>query len=169
MNKLVGLGGVSRAGKTTLAHALCTSSSNITLIELDRFTLPAPQMPRINGRYDWEHPHSVDWPGVMAKIESENIPGQLILIEGILAFTHPRLNARYDGGLFMNLNHREYLVSRRQEKRWGAEPSWYLDYVWDAHLVYGRPDPPLANWVELPPISQGDPITTASEFLQSIH
>ena len=27
---------------------------------------------------------------------------------------------------------------KREDTRWGKEPDWYIDYIWDSYLKYGR-------------------------------
>lgn len=168
MSKMIGIGGISRAGKTSLALHLAGIFEKTVLLALDDYVLPKNQLPRIIQAEDWEHPLSVDWNRLFSVIEDCENDCDLILIEGILAFAHPDLNHRYSGGIYLRLPRKSYWEMRHQETRWGNEPDWYLDYVWEAHQVYGKPNPLLSNWLELPDFHTSSPFEPAMEFIRRV-
>ena len=168
MTKTVGIGGVSRAGKTTLAVQLANQLQNTLLLSLDDFVLPSVQLPRINQTEDWEHPLSVDWNNLFSTISEGENNYDYILIEGILTFAHPTLNRILSGGIYLHLSKASYWFLRLQETRWGKEPKWYLDYVWEAHQVYGKPSPGISKWLELPEFHSAPPFDPALDFIGTI-
>ena len=74
---IIGIGGVSRAGKTTLANLLKKrlKGKTISILNQDEFVKKAG-LPEINNHIDWEHPDSMDWISLRKKIKAESRKNQ---------------------------------------------------------------------------------------------
>lgn len=140
MARIIGIGGVSRSGKSTLARKLKEAllPKQVLSVDMDQYVFPQEEVPKINGHPDWEVPESINYRKVLDTIEENDPNHDFIIVEGILAFANPTLKELYDVTVYMEISEATYLERRRQETRWGKDPEWYIEYVWEAHLKYGQ-------------------------------
>lgn len=140
---IIGIGGVSRSGKTVLAKHLGTwlkqKGHKVLVLHQDELVVKPEMMPKIKGELDWEHPSSIDYKKIISLIESNKDQYEYILVEGLFAFAEEELNKLYDRGIYLNIDKETFMLRKLQDERWGGEPTWYLDHIWDAHQLYGRP------------------------------
>ena len=139
MSTVTAIGGVSRSGKSTLADWLVIQLKNATVLHQDEYTLPKDQLPEIKGIPDWEVPESIDWDAWHKAITQAKKHYDYVIIEGILVFANTNINELIDQPIFLNIDKENFLKRRLKEKRWGKEPEWFIEYVWEAHLKYGLP------------------------------
>jgi uridine kinase len=141
--KLIGIGGVSRSGKSTLANllkdALQKHGNSVSILDQDLFVVDEKWLPRIKDRYDWEVPASIDWKVLLQKIAAAKAKYDFVIIEGLFAFYHPTIDKKYAMRIYIELEQSKFLSRRAQETRWGEEPEWYLQHVWESHFTYGLP------------------------------
>lgn len=139
MTYIIGIGGVSRSGKSMLATKLkqLLSAKRVLHIDMDEYVLPEDELPKIKGHFNYEVPESIDYNRIIAWIKLNESNYDAIIIEGILAFANESLNQLYDMTMCMRISKSTYLNRRKVETRWGKEPDWYIEYVWDAHQKYG--------------------------------
>lgn len=141
---IIGIGGVSRAGKTTLAEWLRNQfpGKKTHLICQDEFAYPTEQLPRIKDRIDWEHPDSIDHERFKKSILAESKLNDIVIAEGLLVF-HDRLtNNLYDSMLLVEIDYQTFLDRKEHDHRWGHEPDWYVKHIWESYLKYGQsPEP----------------------------
>lgn len=138
-SKLILIGGMSRSGKSSLAQAIQKAIPNTIHLDQDDFVLPENSLPRIDNRIDWELPETIDWNGLREQISIAESQADLIIIEGIFAFRDKEINQKADLKVYLNIEKTEFLEYRRLEERWGKEPEWYLDHVWQAHQKHKNP------------------------------
>lgn len=148
--KVLGIGGVSRAGKTTLASILSHELSGskykaIKVVAQDQYTLPEDQIPKIKNRTDWEHPESLDWQRLISDVEKFKTENDLVIIEGIFAYFHPELNKHYDHAVFLTIRKDIFMERKLEDGRWGEEPEWYIKHIWQSYLKYGLPNIPVVE------------------------
>jgi nicotinamide/nicotinate riboside kinase len=136
----VGIGGVSRAGKTTLSHYLrdLYSHKKTLIISMDQYVKDPDSIPRVKDKIDWEHPVSVDFEKIQKKIEESVQAYDLVITEGILIFYNEQVNELFDKRIFIDIPKSLFYIRRKNDTRWGDEPSWYIDYVWESYLEYGK-------------------------------
>lgn len=139
---IIGIGGVSRSGKTTRALALKAAfekqDKSVMVLHQDDFTRPKRLIPRIRYKIDWEHPDSMDFRRFEKAILDARNHYDVVIAEGILVFYDPGVNALFDERILMETDRDTFLDRRSKETRWGREPRWYLEYVWDAYLRWGK-------------------------------
>jgi uridine kinase len=141
MARIIGIGGVSRSGKSTLAKKLKDHfvTKRVRILDQDDFVKPENDIPKIKDRTDWEHPESIDIQSLLAEIDAAE-DQDLIIVEGLLAFHFEELRIRFDVTIFLTISKGTFLFRRHQETRWGTEPDWFIDHVWDSYLKYGQVD-----------------------------
>ena len=140
MGLSIGIGGVSRAGKTTLSNYIQSlyPKKKSLIIPMDEYVIDEDKIPRIKDRIDWETPASVDYEKIKEKIKESVEAYDLVITEGILIFYSEELNRLFDKRIFLDIPKSLFYLRRHSDKRWGEEPKWYLDYVWESYLNYGQ-------------------------------
>lgn len=151
MGKLILIAGVSRSGKSSFAEAIASAFESSIHIEQDKFVKAEKDIPKINGRTNWELPESINKTKWNEALEKALEQSELVVAEGIFAFQALKWIEHADLTLLLESTKEEYLARRKQERRWGPEPDWYLEYVWQAHLQYHnpygiQPDLTFSNW-----------------------
>jgi len=140
MGLSIGIGGVSRAGKTTLSnyiHQLYPKKKSL-IISMDDFVLDPSKIPRIKDRIDWETPASVDYQKLKKRIKEALAEYDFVITEGILIFYSEEVNQLFDKRIFIDIPKSLFYIRRHSETRWGEEPKWYIDYVWESYLKFGQ-------------------------------
>jgi uridine kinase len=140
MGLSIGIGGVSRAGKTTLSNYIVSLYPNrkSLIIAMDDYVNEQEKIPRIKDRIDWETPDSVDYKKIEEKIEDSLNEYDLVITEGILIFYSEELNRLFDKRIFIDIPKSLFYIRRHSDKRWGEEPKWYVDYVWESYKKFGQ-------------------------------
>ena len=140
MGLSIGIGGVSRAGKTTLSNHILKlyPKKKSLIISMDEYIHDKEQIPRIKDRIDWETPASVDYERIKQKIEESTEEYDLVITEGILIFYSEAVNKLFNKRVFLNIPKSLFYLRRHSDKRWGEEPKWYIDYVWESYKQYGQ-------------------------------
>ena len=150
---VIGIGGRSRSGKTTLAETLVwhERSQNKRAIALhqDDFVKHLQEIPLIHDHTDWETPESIDFELLKKTISFLTGEFEVVIVEGILAFADKELNKRYDSCFFTIISEETFWIRKSADTRWGEEPAWYVGHIWDSFLKYGQPPPELPNLMEI--------------------
>lgn len=141
---VIGIGGGSRSGKSTLARMLVNhfrdSGKTAIVLYQDDFVFPTTQIPKVRDKVDWEHPLSVNhdllWETAQFYIERFEV----VIIDGFLAFHDERLRERYDKRIFVSVSRETFLERKENDLRWGYIPRWFFDHIWESYLLYGIPD-----------------------------
>ena len=136
---LILIAGISRSGKSSLASELARRLDNAIHLEQDQFVLPEIDIPTIQDRIDWETPHSIDWSKWNGEIEAAHKSFQFVIAEGIFALHDLRLIQKALVTIVLSISKEEFLQRRKREVRWGVEPNWFLEHVWQAHLHNHNP------------------------------
>lgn len=83
---IVGIGGPSSSGKTSVCNGLRATLSHCTLIHLDEFYLPDRQIPvdhETNWK-NWDCPESINWPKFLQYIEKvRKTPGDVLPVQSL--------------------------------------------------------------------------------------
>lgn len=138
---IIGIGGVSRAGKTKLANRLKakyeSEGKTVDIFPLDDYVKAKEEIPTIKDRIDWEHPDGIDFKSLCNTINLAKSRYDIIIAEGHLIFSDEELNKLFERKLFLRIKRDIFLDRRKRETRWGEEPDWYINYVWDAYVEHG--------------------------------
>ena len=139
MTRIIGIGGTSRSGKSSLALHLQKILPRTSVIHQDQFN--AEELPMIRDHIDWEIPAAVNYGEIIAEIEKQALLYENIVVEGILIFSDPLLNSMFTHRILLILSWEEFRSRKTRDLRWGREPDWYIRHIWESFLEYNPPDP----------------------------
>ncbi|MBK6962702.1 MAG: hypothetical protein IPH20_01910 [Bacteroidales bacterium] len=134
----IGIGGVSRSGKTFLAGMLSSSIRGSIVIHQDMYIPKKTEIPKIKNHIDWERPEAIDWKSFRSAIESSVLSGKTTIVEGLFAFQNPSIVEFYNKSILINIGKQEFIRRKRTDMRWGKEPVWYINHIWESYLNYGQ-------------------------------
>ena len=135
---IVGIGGSSNSGKSTLANELAAYYKNIDVKILcqDDFVISHDLLTRVNGHIDWEQPSTIEIEKYITAVKKANETYDLVICEGLFAFWFSELNKLYDKKIFLKIDKKSFKNRKVKDLRWGKEPNWYIEHIWDSHLKY---------------------------------
>jgi len=136
---LIGIGGVSRAGKTKLAKNLqqTLGAENCNIINQDNYPSPQENIPKVRGDTDWEHPDSIDYKSLIKDLQKSLAQFQYTILEGILVFQNPEINAQFDLRIYLKIDKPTFEKRKIEDQRWGLVSKSYREHIWDSHQKYG--------------------------------
>jgi uridine kinase len=142
MSMIIGVGGVSRSGKTWLAYKITElfKDRTIAVINQDEYVYDIEEIPRVNGETDWECPESIDFDHLLDHIQIASASNDVVIVEGLLAFYDKRIMQLMDKKLFIEIPKPLFLKRKIKDKRWGDFPEWYMEHIWQSYLKYGKID-----------------------------
>ena len=136
----IGIGGVSRAGKTTLAKKIINRfpDKKRVILHQDDYINAGYDIPQIKERINWEVPESIDFLRLKYDFKwlSEHV--EIVILEGIFAFFDDELNRLYDVKLFVDIGYKDFINRKLLDKRWGYEPLWYIHHIWDSYQEHRK-------------------------------
>lgn len=141
MGKVIGIGGLSRSGKSTLALWLHKQLPGSVMLCHDDFPNDEARIPRIKDRIDWEHPESINWNLWHKAVSSQAPDCEYLILEGLFQFRPEALPLPPQYLFYLGIDEQLFLTERKKETRWGPEPDWYIRHVWQSHFQYGLPQP----------------------------
>ena len=150
---VIGIGGVSRAGKTALAKRLAKhfrqGGLSTGILHQDEFVYPDEEIPKIRDKVDWEHPGSIDFERFRQAIVEYSQTYDVVIVEGLMALYDEPTNALYDKCFFVNISKATFLERKSKDLRWGREPDWYMEHIWESFQLYGQPGPSVPEMFAL--------------------
>ncbi|RLD36797.1 MAG: hypothetical protein DRI74_08385 [Bacteroidetes bacterium] len=140
MGKVIGIGGVSRAGKTSLAQRISDWLPNqkVKILHQDDYVIPKSKMPLVRGQIDWENPDSLDFASFREEILKVQKEYDYIIAEGLMVYWNPEVYQLFDKSIFIEISKETFLNRKTLDFRWENEPDWYIEHIWNNHFVYGR-------------------------------
>jgi len=137
---IIGIGGCSRSGKTTLANIIKSRYADDEAIVLnqDNFVFSEEEIPKINGHIDWECPQSMDFERLKAEIIKSKTKFKHVIVEGIMVFYDTELKNMFDKKIFIDIDKESFVRFKNSDLRWGKEPDWYVEHIWNSFEKYGR-------------------------------
>jgi nicotinamide/nicotinate riboside kinase len=136
---VIGIGGVSNAGKTTLANRLkdALRPLHVKILCQDDFARPVFEIPRIRDHVDWEVPESIDLARYYRHILKAREENDIVIAEGLFAFCDKHIYSHYDKKIFLTISKETFLRRKSKDLRWGKEPEWYMEHIWQSHFKCG--------------------------------
>jgi len=146
MIMVIGIGGASRSGKSTLAALLfgfyTNAGHSAIVLAQDDFVFPVEEIPRIhNGdevEIDWEIPEAIDFQRYQSAIAAANNQFDYVITEGLLNFYDAAVNSLIDKFLFVAVSKTTFLSRKADDKRWGEVPTWYVEHIWASYERLGK-------------------------------
>jgi len=137
---IIGIGGVSRAGKTTLAKQLEIQfkklGKSVVVFCQDEYVKPKISIPKVQGIPDWERPSTIKWDNLNSDIQKSE--ADVIIVEGLFSFYPASLRVQYDVKIFLTIEKETFITRKSKDERWEEEPDWYAEHVWRSYLKYGQ-------------------------------
>lgn len=143
---VIGIGGISRSGKTTLSLQLAQLfGQNVVVLHQDEFVAARHTQPRIRhgleDRTDWEAPGSLDFRAFITAVIQARLTHSVIIAEGLMVFWEPKLYRLFDAGIFLSIRKETFIERKNRDLRWGRVPDWYREHIWNSHQKYGQVPP----------------------------
>ncbi len=138
---IIGIGGVSNAGKSSLAYLLkreLEKEFKVKILCQDDFIIAEDRIPKINGLTDWECPSSINHKMFLQAVIRENHNNDIVISEGLFAFYNNELSKLYEKTLFLYVEKDIFIQRKLRDKRWGDSPKWYIDHIWNSYEKKGK-------------------------------
>ena len=138
---IIGIGGVSTAGKSSLAFQLrkhFSGQAKVKILCQDDFIRPESEIPRIKNHIDWECPDSIDHDMYFQALQRERKVNDIVISEGLFAFNDERVGSLYDKRIFLMIDRETFWKRKLADLRWGKEPEWYIEHIWNNYLKFGK-------------------------------
>lgn len=137
---IIGIGGVSRAGKSTLAKRLKEQfekkGKSTSVYCQDEYVKPTISLPKVQGVPDWERPSTIKWDKLLKDVQKSDT--DVKIIEGLFSFYPASLRSEYVLKIFVEISKPTFLKRKTDDSRWEEEPEWYAEHVWRSFLKYGQ-------------------------------
>ena len=137
---IIAIGGSSTAGKSTLAAKIgeVYDHRRVKILCQDSYVKPENEIPRIRDHIDWEVPDSIDFDKFYRAVVFANMQYEVVIVEGLMIYYNRRTVDLFNKRLFVEIDRETFLKRKSRDLRWGKEPQWYMEHIWDSYLKYGR-------------------------------
>ena len=136
---IIGIGGASTSGKSWLATKIKSRNpgKKVKLLCQDDFVLASSQLPHIRDHVDWEIPESINFDRYLEAVMRCYIGYDIVIAEGLMVFYDRRLVRLFDMKIFIDIVKETFFIRKVEDLRWGQEPDWYIEHIWESYLKYG--------------------------------
>ena len=141
---IIAIGGVSRAGKSTLSRLLKAKIEalgvSVTIIEQDKYVYKEKDIPKIKDKVDWESPKSINFEKFDKAITSAGKKYDHVIVEGLLVYYQEKLVKKFSRSIFLKIPKTLFVTRKKIDLRWGSEPEprWYINHIWESYKRYGE-------------------------------
>lgn len=150
---IIGIGGASRSGKSTLARLLVNhyrdSGKTAIVLYMDDFVFPTEEIPKVRDKVDWECPESINFNLLSEVLDFYITKFEVVVADGFLAFYDDKLADKFDKRIFVSISKETFLSRKEQDLRWGDIPRWFFEHIWESYLKYGIPDFEKNNYLQV--------------------
>ena len=162
---IIGIGGISNAGKSKLAKRIkeALPQYKVCILCQDDYAFPTKDIPKINDHTDWEIPGSIDFERFHKEVLRNAQIHDITIVEGIFAFYYSNTNELFNKRLFLTLKKETFFQRKEIDIRWGKEPEWYINHIWESHFNYCPPSD-LTDFLVLDASKEVD-LNTVLDFL----
>ena len=140
---VVGIGGVSRSGKTFLSHDVVwfyrQKNLRAIAVRLDDYVKQINEIPTIKGEIDWEIPASIDYAKALEALAFFKQKFDVVVVEGHLIYANEALENEFDTKFVLEIDREMFNKRKENDQRWGEVPAWYTEYIWNSFLEVGNP------------------------------
>jgi uridine kinase len=137
---IIAIGGSSTAGKSTLAAKIgeVYDHRKVKILCQDSYVKPESEIPLIKDHIDWETPASIDFDRFYRAIVYANLQFEVVVVEGLMIYFNRRTVDLFNKRLFVEIDKETFLKRKSRDLRWGKEPEWYMEHIWESYLKYGQ-------------------------------
>lgn len=145
---IIGIGGVSRAGKTSLCRILKNELHKKTdEIHLDNYikdsshwdffvTYPIFYLSKLHKSFDMEHPDTIDFDSLYEDIIQSREKNEIVIAEGFLITYDARIKNLIDRYIHIDISKKVFIQRRINDFMKGN--LWYAHHVWNSFMKYGN-------------------------------
>jgi len=137
---IIGIGGCSNSGKSMLAEQIRNffiPNKRAKILCQDDFVKRRNFLTKINGHVNWELPSTIKFDEYLNAVKKASSKYDIVICEGLFAFWFEELNKLYDKRIFLNTGKKTFVKRKKKDLRWGKEPDWYIEHIWQSYLKYG--------------------------------
>ncbi len=137
---IIGIGGCSNSGKSRLAERL-DNFFNVRKVKVlcqDDFVKKQDVLTTLKGHIDWEVPSTIKFEEYLNAVKKASVENDLVICEGLFAFWFGELNLLYNKKIFLEIDKATFIKRKKRDLRWGKEPDWYIEHIWQNYLKYGQ-------------------------------
>lgn len=137
---ILGIGGCSNSGKSALAEQIDNfyTVKKVKVLCQDNFVKRRDFLTEINGHIDWEIPSTIKFDEYFNAVKKASSENDLVVCEGLFAFWFDDINKLYDKVIHLTLDKKTFFDRKKKDLRWGKEPDWYIEHIWQSFLKYGQ-------------------------------
>lgn len=137
---IIGIGGCSNSGKSALAEQIDNfyTVKKVKVLCRDDFVKRRDFLSTINEHVNWEIPSTIKFDEYLSAVKKASFENDLVICEGLFAFWFEELNELYDKKIFLEMSEKEFKHRKQSDLRWGKEPDWYIEHIWQSYLKYGQ-------------------------------
>lgn len=135
---IIGIGGVSRSGKSFLANKMRSQLKDSIVLHQDDFVFPEENLPRVHNQIDWEHPSTINFTKLGESIKQVANAHRYVIVEGFLIFYYEALTSLFDYKIFLEIDNHTFVQRKRNDERWGKVSENYQQHIWESYLRFGR-------------------------------
>ena len=144
---IIGIGGVSRAGKTLLSQNLKTQlHKKVGEVHLDDYIrssshwdffmrYPFFYLSIFHQSFDMEHPKTIDFDSLYNDIIKSSQENEVVIAEGFLITYDARIKSLIDRYIHIDISKNVFIQRRTHDSRNGS--LWYAHHVWRSFMKYG--------------------------------
>ncbi len=144
---IIAIGGSSTAGKSTLAAKIgeVYDHKKVKILCQDSYVKPESKIPLIRDHIDWETPASIDFKKFYNAIVIASEQYEVVIAEGLMIYYHRQTVDLFNKRLFVEIDKATFLKRKARDLRWGKEPAWYMEHIWESYQKYGTVPPVLSD------------------------
>ena len=137
---IIAIGGSSTAGKSTLAAKIgeIYDHRRVKIFCQDSYVKPENEIPLIRDHIDWEVPESIDFKKFYNAVVYATERYDIVIVEGLMIYYHRQTVDLFNKRIFIDIDKETFLKRKSRDLRWGKEPDWYMEHIWESYLKYGR-------------------------------
>lgn len=137
---IIAIGGPSNSGKSRLALEITQAigPERFVVMCLDNYVFPENELPRIKDHVDWETPDTIEYSRFQRELLVASRAYEYVIAEGFLIYANKELIPLFEKMIFITLERKTFKKRKADDLRWGKEPDWYIDHIWNSYLDYGK-------------------------------
>lgn len=143
---VIGIGGISRAGKTSLSRALNKTCNNSIVLHLDDYIketahwdlftrYPFFYLSKLHRTFNMEHPNTIDFTRLYKNIIDGTRQHEVVIVEGFLITHDTLIRNLLDKYIHIRLSKNIYMQRRMKDFN---SNKWYANHAWNSYIKYGN-------------------------------
>ncbi|BFY98373.1 hypothetical protein BsWGS_01423 [Bradybaena similaris] len=142
---IVGIGGATNSGKSSVSSMLCRMLPHAEWMRQDDYFLAPddPNVEMLNGYQNWDTLSALEMDRMVRDVEQwitqqqNNVEPKVLILEGFLIFNHSKLAALIEKKYFITIT-KEVCEARRRHRTYNPPdtPGYFDNVVWPSYLKH---------------------------------